>query len=63
MSLHPVYSGNMYGKFREVWKAVFKIRHQTERQTYRQTDALIAILRTRIGGKVMSAKRIQSKKK
>jgi len=43
---------NMYRKFPEVWTCVFWDT-RADRQTYRHTDTLVAILRTPIEGKVI----------
>jgi len=42
-------TGNMYGKFGEIWTVVFEI---CVGQTDKQTDRLIAIFHTPTGGKV-----------
>jgi len=56
------HKGNMYRKFREVWTCVFGTCQQTDIQSYKHTDTLIAILRIRGGtGEVQGSGPTQSR--
>jgi len=47
----------VYRKFIKIWTCGFEVCEWTDQQTDRQTDTLVAILRTPIVGKVTNHKK------